>query len=57
MLLGISAALAIVALLAVTVAIWLLIKLEHIVARVVSGVVVVGACLFLVHLFIAGGGL
>lgn len=55
MLLGISAGLALLALLAVGGAIWLLIKVEHVIARLVSGAVVLGACLFLVHLFVAGG--
>lgn len=49
-----SAILVILAIAAVFAAIWLFIKIEHFVVRVVGFLVTLGACLFLVHLFIGG---
>jgi hypothetical protein len=50
-----SAILAILALLVVFGAIWLVIKIEHVVVRVVGFALALAACLFVAHLFIAGG--
>ena len=47
--------LAVLALLVVFAAIWLFIKIEHIVARIVGFVVAFAAVLYVAHLFIAGG--